>query len=700
MKNHPFPAAVLAVALAWHGVAFASTVTIDVSGKAPYELGGKVYLTPKLDGKGQFMTLYVNGIRGGNATVGTVNAQNGVYVAPLVMPAGGAVTITATTTTQPLLSGQVTLGLRLAGPTIQSISPATVACNTPFTLTVTGLRYSSKSTVFINGKAAPTTYVSATRLQATGSTSQSGVIGVKVSTEGLGMSPEQWTVKATTGCGGSTTTSEPSPTPTPTPSTTSIGPQPAADAQTVAAARLLDQTTFGATAADLATVKANGANAWLQQQFAAAPTPMPITSDLNTVRRNWYLAMASAPDQLRQRMIFALSQLFVVSADKNPYGNEIQPWLLTLQSNAFGNFKTLLREMTLNPAMGKYLDLGNSMMPSPNENYAREVMQLFTIGPVLLNQDGSVQLDRNGEPIPSYDQATIGAMAHALSGWTYAGAGTGVIWENMSGPLQPREAYHDKSAKTIVGGITLPAGQTTVQDLDAVLDALFNHPNLPPFIATRLIRHFVTSNPSPAYIARVADVFANGPAGRGDLKATLMAVLTDPEARADSVTATSGHLKDPLQHSLSLVRALGGTVLSPDNLFWEYYLLGQKLVNSPSVFNFYSPLTRLPLDPGYFGPEFQIYAPALAVARANFVYHLLAGEYATMIKIDIAPYVNAAGDPTTLLNLVDAKLLQGRMRPATRDAIGKSLQATTDNKQRALTALYLTAISAEFAVTK
>jgi uncharacterized protein (DUF1800 family) len=495
-------------------------------------------------------------------------------------------------------------------------------------------------------------------------------------------------------------TAEPSHTGATTPATPAapLGQQPAIDPATVAAARLLEQATFGPTAADIAQVKSLGAQAWLNQQFAMPASPLPATTDLNVLRSTWYKNMAGGQDQLRQRMVFALSQLFVVSADKNPYANEMQPWLATLNTHAFGNFKSLLREMSLNPSMGKYLDLGNSIIPAPNENYAREVMQLFTIGPVLLNQDGSVQTDRNGDPLPSYDQARIADMARALSGWTYTGASTtGLNWENFTGPLQPRDRYHDKGAKTLVNGVTVPAGQTTQQDFDAVIEALFNHPNLPPFIATRLIRAFTTSNPSPAYITRVADVFDHGPSGRGDLKATLTAILLDPEARQPGQDALPGKLKDPMLHSLSLLRALGAQVIAPNNLFWDYFLLGERLLNAPSVFNFYSPLTRLPGSPEHFGPEFQLYAPALAVARANFLYQFIAGNYNSMVKVDTTPYVNAANDVTTLMNLVDAKLLQGRMSPAARSAIAASVSATTDRRQRAITALYLTAIT-EFAV--
>ncbi|MET3133258.1 uncharacterized protein (DUF1800 family) [Oxalobacteraceae bacterium GrIS 1.11] len=487
--------------------------------------------------------------------------------------------------------------------------------------------------------------------------------------------------------------------PHPTPASGQPGAKSGPDPARIGAARFLEQATFGAAPADFATLQGKGQAAWLAQQFAMPASPLPPAGDLTALRNNWYKNMAGGQDQLRQRMIFALSQLFVISADKNPYANEIAPWLTTLSTHAFGNFDNLLREMTLNPAMGKYLDLGNSLAPVPNENYAREVMQLFTIGPNLLYQDGSLQTDRNGDALPSYDQARIGDMARALSGWTYPGADpAGLNWENFSGPLQARDHYHDHGAKTLPNGVTLPAGQSAQQDYDGVMRMLFQHPNLPPFIATRLIRAFVSSNPSPAYITRVADVFADGPAGRGDLKATLSAVLNDPEARQDQPGASQGRLKDPILHTISLLRTLGATLADPTNLFRDYSLLGQKILNAPSVFNFYSPLTPLPGAPDYIGPEFQIYAPSLAIGRANFIFGLITGNYKDSVTLDITPYVMVAGDPGALLNLVDANLLAGRMSASTRMAIGKAVIASSDQRQRAITALYLTAISAEFAV--
>lgn len=217
-----------------------------------------------------------------------------------------------------------------------------------------------------------------------------------------------------------------------------------------------------------------------------------------------------------------------------------------------------------------------------------------------------------------------------------------------------------------------------------------------------MIRHFVSSNPSPAYVKRVATVFANGTSAnhgvRGDLAATLNAVLLDPEARQDKPSTSQGHLKDPILSSLGLLRVMNGQLSDPSNLFWDYFLMGQKLLSSPSVFSFYSPLTHLPEKPQVYGPEFQIYAPSLAVQRANFLYRVLAGEYSAMINVDITPYINVAGDANALINLVNTNLLQGRMSSLARSAIYEAVTASNDKRQRALSALYLTAITAEFAV--
>ncbi len=696
--NYRTCAFALACALAPSAPAWAATAVLEHSGGATAELGSRVWFNGKVDGVSTFMYYAVNGVAGGNATFGTLNSQNGEYRAPLTMPANPVITISATSAGTVKAYASTTLTLRPASPAILSLTPLAVNCGA-YTLNLTGTLFTRDSVVLISDRPAPTTFVADGKLSATGKASANGVLAVRVLNPGNVVSAPNYQARVSS-CG---TTPAPAPTPAPSPAPApgsgTLGPKPPLDTALVSAARFLEQATFGYTPAELAALKAKGQAAWLAQQFALPASPMPPTTDMTVLRNNWYKNMAGGQDQLRQRMIFALSQLFVVSADKNPYAAEIQPWLSTLSTHAFGNFNNLLREMTLNPAMAKYLDLGNSLAPAPNENYAREVMQLFTIGPNLLHQDGGVQTDRNGDPIPSYDQARIADMARALSGWTYNGpSATGLNWEGFNGPLQPRNNYHDKGAKTLLNGVTLPAGQSAQQDYDAVMRNLFDHPNLAPFIATRLIRAFVTSNPSPAYIGRVANVFGAGPAGRGDLKATLTAVLSDPEARLDKPGATQGHLKDPMLHTISLFRALGASVVDPTNLFWDYLLIGQKITNAPSVFNFYSPMTGLPDAPQSFGPEFQVYAPSLAVARANLLFNFISGNYKGSVSIDITPYVDVAGDPTALLNLVDARLLAGRMSATARQAIGSAVMASSDKRQRAITALYLSAISAEFAV--
>ena len=668
------------------GQVAAATLTISPTSET-VPIGGSRAFSASLSGMPTTAVQWkVNGVVGGTTASGKITSA-GVYTAPAAVPQANPVTVTATTTPKRTESASAKVTVRLPIPWVTGVTPLALGLG-PYMLTINGDRFYAGAVVWANGVALPTTYVSAMQLKATGNATQAGTLKLEVVNPGNVHSAVYTSVQVASG----------SPPPTPP-----LGsPPPTADPASIAAARFLEQATFGATPNDIAAVKQLGTSAWLTQQLAIPASPLTVTTDLNVLRRNWYANMASGPDQVRQRMIFALSQIFVVSADKNPYGNEMLPWLQTLSANALGNFGTLLREMTLNPSMAKYLDLGNSVTPRPNENYPREMLQLFTVGLVLLNPDGTPQPDGNGNPIPTYDQARISDIARALSGWTYPGpSATGINWESFTGPLQPRDGYHDKGAKTLLSGVTLPAGQTAQQDYDAVMANVFAHPNVPPFIATRLIRALVTGNPSPAYVKRVADVFANNGSGvRGDLAATARAVLLDPEARNDTPTAAQGHLKDPILHSLGLVRALGGTVIDPSNLFWDYFLLSEKLLNAPSVFNFFSPLTKVPGSPQYIGPEFQIYAPSLAIGRANFLYALISGGYNSMIAVDITPFVNGAADATTLINLVDATLLQGRMSASARQAIAGAIAASNDNRQRAITALYLTAITAEFAVHK
>jgi hypothetical protein len=327
-------------------------------------------------------------------------------------------------------------------------------------------------------------------------------------------------------------------------------------------------------------------------------------------------------------------------------------------------------------------------------------MQMFSIGLWELNQDGTLK-GPTGQPIATYSQTTIKEVARALTGWTYPTApGATPMSSNqpyMTGLMEPRLASHDTGAKTIVGGVVIPAGQTVTEDLEDVIDALFQHPNTPPFVATRLIRSLVRSNPSPDYIERVADVFVDNGAGvRGDMKAVLKAIFTDAEAT--SAAPQDGRLKDPILHTLGLGRALGAQIGNPGMFLYIFADLGQLVLAAPTVFSFYSPLAALPGHPDLFGPEFQIYTPALAIQRANFIYSILSGGTGSSFQINLAPYVALAGTPAALVDKVDDVLFFGRMSNELRQVILTATQATSDHQQRAIGALYLAAISSEYVV--
>ncbi|MFO1251154.1 MAG: DUF1800 domain-containing protein [Inhella sp.] len=467
----------------------------------------------------------------------------------------------------------------------------------------------------------------------------------------------------------------------------------------LAAARLLDQAAFGPSPSSVARVRQLGVEGWLNEQFLTPETPVTTGSDRRVVAQGYLYRLTEAPDQLRQRVAYALAQLLVISFNKNIYPDEVVPHLRTLSAHAFGNYRTLLEQVTRSPQMGKYLDLANSNKPmngsAANENFARELLQLFSIGLVRLNPDGTPQLDANGRPLPTYDQATIQQVALALTGWTYQGAGTN-NWENFSGPLVLREINHDPREKRFLGCV-LPAGQGADADLGATLDCVFNHPNTGPFVAQRLIRQLVKSNPSPDYVRRVATVFNNNGSGiRGDLRATVRAILVDPEARNDLAGLNDGRLRDPIQHVAATARALGGGFLPTNAVTWELSLMAQEPLTPPSVFGFYSPLFRLPQS-SLSAPEFQIYTPTEATLRGNLLWQMLVQPGANW-RIDLAPYQAVAGNTTALVDAVDQNLLWGRMPQAMRQSLANAINAQPDAQQRVLTAIYLTLLSGQHAV--
>ena len=685
--------------------ALAQDLTVYSSGDVP--VGSSRQLTAYVPLTINTVTWDVNGVAGGNSVWGTVNAK-GLYAAPASVPAANAVQVRATSTSQPGKSAQVTLTVTQVQPRLWGISPRSVAPGA-FTLTLNGLYFTDNVVVRFGGVALPTTRQSSTQLTATGTATaaQMGLdVAVVIHQTGVGAQVSD-TVNLRV-----TADSPPPPTPTPTPTPTpnpSPAPSPGTGLGTadLKAGRLLEQAAFGPTPAALARVKLIGIDAWLNEQFNLPETPVadPGTSGMsNSVMQAQYLnRLSAAPDQLRQRMAYALGQIIVVSMNKNAYPNEIYPYLQILSRHAFGNYRALLGEIATSPQMGKYLDLANSNKPGAgsgaNENFARELMQLFSIGLVKLNTDGSVVAGPGGLPVASYDQTTVTQLALAFTGWTYAGPGNN-NWENFSGPLQPRDVNHDKSAKSLLG-CNLPAGQTAQQDMTAALDCVFNHPNVAPFVATRLIRSLVSSNPSPAYIGRVAAVFNNNGAGvRGDLRAVLRAILLDAEARNDTASASinpnSGRLKDPTFHIVAMVRALGGAISATNQQAWSFTRLGETPLAPPSVFSFYSPLFRVPHS-ALVGPEFQIYSPTEAVLRANLVWQILSNP-GSDFPIDISRFVGLAGNSAALIDAVDQTLLYGRMPTAMRQSIANAVVAQQDNRNRALTALFLTLLSGQQAV--
>jgi uncharacterized protein (DUF1800 family) len=516
------------------------------------------------------------------------------------------------------------------------------------------------------------------------------------------------------------------------------------------AVRLLEQATFGPTAALITHTRSVGAVGFLNEQFAAAastypnfsyypPTSPPECSydsasptgpasicnrdnySLFQVQLRFFQNAMTGQDQLRQRVAFALSQIMVISGNEINQSYAMAQYQQLLRNSAFGNFRQLLYDVTLSPAMGRYLDMVNNDKPDPargtepNENYARELLQLFSIGEVKLNLDGTPQLDGMGNPIPAYDQDVVEGFAHVFTGWTYPTLPNGTpIRHNptyYTGPMVVWPSNHDTGAKELLNNVVLQAGQTADKDLNDAINNLFNHPNVGPFIGRQLIQHLVTSNPSPAYIARVATAFNNNGQGvRGDMKAVIKAILLDPEARGDVKTDVNyGHQREPVLFVLNALRALNG---QSDGVYLRGQVskMGQNLFYSPSVFNYYPPDYNVP-GTTIFGPEFAIMNTASAFSRTNFINSLV---YTTLIAADptvtgatgtslnLASLQALAGNPTQMVELLNTNMLHGTMSTQMKNAIVTAVQAVaaTDTLGRARAAAYLVATSSQYQVER
>ena len=505
-----------------------------------------------------------------------------------------------------------------------------------------------------------------------------------------------------------------------------------------AAAKLLDMGTFGPTFADIDAAARQTPESWLNDQFA-----LPARQHLPVVQRYideygfdlgadvfpglyrrfaFWEAALTAPDQLRQITAYALAQTMVVSDNVGVLFNDpraLSSYYDVLLGHAFGNYRDLLRAVTLHPAMGVYLSHANNGRSDPvantfpDENYAREVMQLFSIGLFELNGDGSLRLDNNGQPIPTYDNLDIREFSKIFTGLSYGPAQTG--GPSFFGKQQPVlhvpmvmfDDFHEPGEKRLLNGVVVPDGQSGLEDLDAAIDNLFNHPNVGPFIGKQLIQRLVTSNPSAAYIGRVTAAFEGDESSpRGDMQRTLRAVLLDPEA-TDGI-----RLREPFRRYVALNRSLRATSSDgtyPGLGYVAQFLVQQNVLSAPSVFNFYLP-SFTPAgdigDAGLVAPEFQITNASTIVGMSNLVAYALYTPQSldtpdgfADITLDLSEYTNLADDSDALLERIDLVFFAGNMPPDTRSTIADIVDTLgADVLARTQVALYLALTSADYAV--
>ena len=542
--------------------------------------------------------------------------------------------------------------------------------------------------------------------------------------------------------------------------TTPAAPPALADVPLTAsdASRFLTQATFGPTKAEidgLTNKRPSDLRAWIDAQLALPPSlhldgtdadfrtfatgDNPQYSQQNRQAAWWKIAV-TGQDQLRQRIAFALSELFVVSDVNGTLFNNARGmanYYDIFVRGASGNFRDVLEQVTLSPVMGIYLsslrnakatyDKNGQLLASPDENYAREVMQLFTIGLNQLQPDGTLKLDALGVPIPTYDQKTITEVAKVFTGWSFS-SNTAVA-SNFRGaaanymlPMVLFPTFHEDGPKTIVGGVQIPAGQGGVNDLKTMLDTLFNHPNTAPFVARSLIQRLVTSNPSPGYVYRVAQAFNdNGSGVRGDLAAVVRAVLLDYEARSAAVAATAsfGKLKEPMLRVTSILRAFNGAA---NNGRYGYFnpepTLAQAALRAPTVFNFFEPGYVQPgllASFGLYAPEFQILTDTTAISVPNQLWNFIYSNRSTTnpaeatIGIQLDSLLPLARTPQALVDQTNLILAGGELPKAIVDRIASALSTmpnstsssyTSNDIERVRSAIYLTVSVPQGAIQK
>ena len=396
------------------------------------------------------------------------------------------------------------------------------------------------------------------------------------------------------------------------------------------AARFATQAAFGPRPDVVLNIQQLGLKGWIAQQLAQ---PAVTYDPTKSSRTEFLQAVTQGPSLLRLRIAWGLQNFLVGECIFQSFS--CIPYERTLEKDATGNFRQLLTDVASDANVGTLLNLAGNVAPTdptqhPNQNFARELMQLYTVGENLLNEDGSLQLDGKGNPIPTYTQAQVVDMSRVFTGWNYPPAVdpayTGYYGFDYSQPLVGIEGQHDQGSKVILGGLTIPANQGVVQDRKLALDAIFAHANLPPRIARLMIQHLVKSAPTPAYVQRMAKVFENDGTGvRGNLTALVTAILVDPEARAGDTTMSSddGFLQEPFLFQAFLV-SLAQLPMTDDQSDYYAGMQGQGWWYYPSVFGAYRPEYTIP-GTTINSPEFQLFNNQSAVTRSEYAWALLSG---------------------------------------------------------------------------
>ncbi|HVZ84396.1 MAG TPA: DUF1800 domain-containing protein [Terracidiphilus sp.] len=695
------------------------------------------------------VNVMINGIAGGNAQLGTVvaNADGSItYTAPPVVPSPNVVQLSIVSVDNPTVSLNHNIAVLNPIPILNTASPDTMNVAAT-TVVLTGSDFINGATVLMNGASMPTTFNSGTQLTATITPTQPGNVDLQVLNPSPGPATSADLIADVQG-------------------TVPVPPVSFEDAS-----RFLDQATFGATDSDIQHLSQIGYSAWLNEQFNMPQTmaepaveqalilnnPACAAGDLKCnaalfvqnnqsdvyLENQFWQQSLTASDQLRQRVAYALLSQYVISEStpqvENMPRGEANYYDL-LGKDAFGNFRTLLEDVTLNPVMGNFLSmLGNdkgNATTDPDENYAREVMQLFTIGLWQLNDDARQQLDGNGQPIPTYSNTDVQGLAKVFTGfsWQVPGDTSDAAWSNcceyvgtgFGEDLLPMTAYpsHHSTAEKDFLGVTIPASGSPdpTGDLKIALDTLFNHPNVPPFVCKQLIQHLVTSNPSPGYISRVAAVFENNGSGvRGDMKAVITAILTDPEARnaaADLANPQYGKVREALLRYTEWARAFTAqsrngfyNLGSTEDPIWG---LGQMPFRSPTVFNWFAPNYVPPGTSieaaGLEGPEFQMTNVTTVVGYLNYMQDAIGSDATggSDIYANYGTEMGLAATPDALMDRINLLLMAGEMSSTLRAEIEGAVEAipipTGDQdainaalKARVQTAIYLTIASPDFA---